>query len=296
MKKLIDSTTIIITTKDNRVLLQKRDNKPNIEYPSCYSLISGYLEECETPLEGIIRELKEEFEHKANKSVCFSSISYLGSNYRPDFKRWEYVHHTFLLDDENDLKILEGEGFGMFDIEECLTLENLVHHHKLYLNQYKDDVLKINFQEQSKKEFDKINIHDFIKIETLRDVKDYSFLEKGLGFVTGGHNDFSASIPAKEPIKYIGLLQFAPNVARGNHFHFRKVEYMIILRGEMLAKLQRHNKKDDCIEIIWKKGQIIRTLPGCIHTLTALGDSNTVTIELSPQDYIGSDVINNEEE
>jgi ADP-ribose pyrophosphatase YjhB (NUDIX family) len=295
MKKLIDSTTIIITTRDNRVLLQKRDNNPNIECPNCYSLISGYLEEQETPLEGIIRELKEEFEHKENEFVRFSSISYLGSNYRPDYERWEYVHHAFLLDDENDINIIEGEGFELIGIEECLNLNNLANHHKLYISQYKDYVLEIDFQEQSKKLFDKIDICDFVKIDTLRNVKDYSLLEKGLGFVIGGQNDFSASIPAKEFIKYIALLQFVPNVPRGNHYHFRKVEYMIIIKGEMSARLQRYNKKDDCIEVVWEKGQIIRTLPGCIHTLTALGDSNTVTIELSPQEYVGSDVINNEE-
>ena len=32
MKKMMDSTTVIITTTDNRVLLQKRDENPDIEY------------------------------------------------------------------------------------------------------------------------------------------------------------------------------------------------------------------------------------------------------------------------
>ena len=55
MKKMMDSTTVIITTTDNRVLLQKRDENPDIEYSGYYSLVSGYLEEEETPLDGIIR-------------------------------------------------------------------------------------------------------------------------------------------------------------------------------------------------------------------------------------------------
>ena len=67
MKKMMDSTTVIITTTDNRVLLQKRDENPDIEYSGYYSLVSGYLEEEETPLDGIIRELKEEFEHKKSQ-------------------------------------------------------------------------------------------------------------------------------------------------------------------------------------------------------------------------------------
>ena len=59
MKKMMDSTTVIITTTDNRVLLQKRDENPDIEYSGYYSLVSGYLEEEETPLDGIIRELRK---------------------------------------------------------------------------------------------------------------------------------------------------------------------------------------------------------------------------------------------
>ena len=43
MKKMMDSTTVIITTTDNRVLLQKRDENPDIEYSGYYSLVSGYF-------------------------------------------------------------------------------------------------------------------------------------------------------------------------------------------------------------------------------------------------------------
>ena len=111
MKKMMDSTTVIITTTDNRVLLQKRDENPDIEYSGYYSLVSGYLEEEETPLDGIIRELKEEFEHKKSQKVHFSSITYLGSEYRADYDRWEYIHHTYLMDDAADIRILEGESF-----------------------------------------------------------------------------------------------------------------------------------------------------------------------------------------
>ena len=39
------------------------------------------------PLDGIIRELKEEFEHKKSSKVHFSSITYLGSEYRADYDR-----------------------------------------------------------------------------------------------------------------------------------------------------------------------------------------------------------------
>ncbi len=162
MKKMMDSTTVIITTTDNRVLLQKRDENPDIEYSGYYSLVSGYLEEEETPLDGIIRELKEEFEHKKSQKVHFSSITYLGSEYR------------------------------------------------------------------------------------------------------------------------------------GNHYHFRKVEYMLILQGRMHATFQKYDDSEAVIEEIWEKGDLVRTLPGCVHTLTALGESNVLTIEFSPQPYVARDVLMND--
>ena len=61
--------------------------------------------------------------------------------------------------------------------------------------------------------------------------KNYSLLEAGTGFVIGEDTTLSASIPAVEAAKYIGFLQFVPKVLRGNHYHFRKVEYMLIYRG-----------------------------------------------------------------
>ena len=122
---MMDSTTVIITTTDNRVLLQKRDENPDIEYSGYYSLV------------GIIRELKEEFEHKKSQKVHFSSITYLGSEYRADYDRWEYIHHTYLMDDAADIRILEGESFVLLDMDECLKLENLAPHHKLFLLKYR---------------------------------------------------------------------------------------------------------------------------------------------------------------
>lgn len=254
MKKMMDSTTVIITTTDNRVLLQKRDENPDIEYPGYYSLVSGYLEEEETPLDGIIRELKEEFEHKKSQKVHFSSITYLGSEYRADYDRWEYIHHTYLMDDAADIRILEGESFVLLDMDECLRLENLAPHHKLFLLKYRAGLCKIDVREQSKKMFDEITVRDLIKVESVGDVKNYSLLEAGTGFVIGEGTTLSASIPAVEAAKYIGFLQFVPKVLRGNHYHFRKVEYMLILQGRMHATFQKYDDSEAVIEEIWEKG------------------------------------------
>ena len=57
---------------------------------------------------------------------------------------------------------------------------------------------------------------------------------------------------------------------------------------------QKYDDSEAVIEEIWEKGDLVRTLPGCVHTLTALGESNVLTIEFSPQPYVARDVLMND--
>ena len=85
------------------------------------------MEDNETPLEGIKRELNEEIVHKSNESVKFSNITYLGSNIRYEYNRTEYVFHSKLIDNINNInniKITKGKSFKILTIDECLKLNN----------------------------------------------------------------------------------------------------------------------------------------------------------------------------
>ena len=55
------------------------------------------------------------------------------------------------MDDAADIRILEGESFVLLDMDECLRLENLAPHHKLFLLKYRAGLCKIDVREQSKK-------------------------------------------------------------------------------------------------------------------------------------------------
>jgi 8-oxo-dGTP diphosphatase len=52
----------ILYNQHDQVLLQLRDDKPNLRYPNCWTLFGGALEEGETPHTAIRRELIEELE------------------------------------------------------------------------------------------------------------------------------------------------------------------------------------------------------------------------------------------
>ena len=120
-----------------------------------------------------------------------------------------------------------------------------------------------------KKMFDEITVRDLIRVESVGDVKNYSLLEAGTGFVIGEDTTLSASIPAVEAAKYIGFLQFVPKVLRGNHYHFRKVEYMLILQGRMHCQLFRIYDSEAVSRRDLGKGDLVRTLPGCVHTFNS---------------------------
>ena len=73
------------------------------------------------------------------------------------------------------------------------------------------DYVKLTCVSNQKKVFDEITVRDLIKVESVGNVKNYSLLEAGTGFVIGEDTTLSASIPAVEAAKYIGFLQFVPN-------------------------------------------------------------------------------------
>lgn len=102
----------VLLHHDGRVLLQHRDNKPEIESPGQWSLFGGGLDENESPEVAMRRELSEE--------IGFSPIVY-----RPLLllHGWRAEYHVYLAGIDRSLEQLtlrEGQGFGYFGINEAL--------------------------------------------------------------------------------------------------------------------------------------------------------------------------------
>ena len=284
----IDASTVIITTLDGKYVLQQRDNSSAIEFPGFNALISGYIHEKETPLEAIIREIKEELTNHKTGGLRFSAPTYLGSVKRYDYPRYDYIHHAFLYEPEDEITLLEGKGVLFCSIEECLQMQNIAPHHKTYLQRYAEKIASISPPEILSTPAFKLS--DLVHTYTLHNGKNLEKLENGLGFYDGVGDSLTELLHIEDDIVFAGYLQFHPNTPRGNHFHLRKVEYMAILDGELRSELRLYNNESIKMNVEWKRGQVMRLLPGAIHTLTAIGGKSVTALEFSPQQFTASDV------
>ena len=120
--------------------------------------------------------------------------------------------------------------------------------------------------------------------------KDYSLIESSLGFAVSQGTTGTCAITPIEAAKFVAVLEFKAGIARGNHYHKAKVEYMCVLNGQLNCKLYPIDAPSASHNLILTAGQILKIAPNCVHTFTAIG-TNVFALEYSPQKFEQSDVI-----
>jgi 8-oxo-dGTP pyrophosphatase MutT (NUDIX family) len=103
-------TAIAILYRDNKYLMQLRDNKPNIIAPGCWGLFGGHLEPGETPDIAIKREIIEEIGYELPILQEFGCYS--------DEKVIRHVFQAPLLVELNQLVLNEGWDMGLLTPED----------------------------------------------------------------------------------------------------------------------------------------------------------------------------------
>lgn len=120
---LCDAVGAIMVLDDGRYLLQLRDPKPEICYPSHWGLFGGAREAGESDLEAVVRELTEEtgLTFKAENSEYFTTLNFdLAFAGGPVINRVFFevpIHGSDLV----NLKLGEGQQAKAFSAKEALS-------------------------------------------------------------------------------------------------------------------------------------------------------------------------------
>lgn len=294
------SVTAVATTEEGHVLLQLRDEKPRIEYPGHWSLLAGWIEPGENPLLALKRELHEELQVIEGGSLHLGDFTFLGCVNRTDRPWMEYVFHVPVLNDTESLRIREGRELQDFEFDACLDLQKLAPHHREHIRRYSNRIShgnlrslgnRLEVSQRTTKGVDDMHpAEEYVEVSQLGLVKDYEALEVGDGYVVPTTNLPTAALHPKVDACFLALLIFAKDTPRGNHYHLRKVEHMVVLRGRLLCAFALPEEPTNKFEVLLEAGQMVRILPGCVHTFTAQGE-DVYALEYAPQRYEAADVL-----
>lgn len=81
----------------------------------------------------------------------------------------------------------------------------------------------------------------------------------------------------KVPVKHIGLITFAKNIVRANHYHKNQTQYTYVLEGEIKLVTQ-HFKGGKKTTTTTKPGDFVTIPPGFIHAYLATKKSVVIVL------------------
>lgn len=106
---------LIILNKKKRVLLQLRDDKPEIPYPNTWVIPGGHAEDGESPEKCIRREIKEEM------GIWIRKIYFFVMTRFPN--KTDYTFFTYREVDITKIDLMEGQRLRWFSEEELPDLK-----------------------------------------------------------------------------------------------------------------------------------------------------------------------------
>ena len=114
----------IVLTQNRKILLQLRDNKSGVLNPGTWGTFGGGIEDGETPVEAIIREVKEELDI----NLVAKSLNIISKG--TSLKGRAFFIFKARFPTGQKITLREGQEARWFSIDEALKLSNVVPHMK----------------------------------------------------------------------------------------------------------------------------------------------------------------------
>jgi 8-oxo-dGTP diphosphatase len=115
MSNTVPQVAIAILYRDNKFLMQLRDDIPGIAYPGHWAFFGGNIEPDEPPEDALKRELLEEIGYVPDNASFFGNYS--------DNTVLRHVYHAPLTVELNQLILGEGWDMGLLTPDEIRTGE-----------------------------------------------------------------------------------------------------------------------------------------------------------------------------
>jgi 8-oxo-dGTP pyrophosphatase MutT (NUDIX family) len=131
------SAGAIIHDPEGRVLLQLRDNRPDVAFGGYWGLFGGRIEAGETPWQGLLRELEEELSFTPpERPAYFSTIAWNGGGLGALVR----TRHYFLVGlgnlNADDFRLGEGAGLIRASASQIPAELNVMPHDHLALSMW----------------------------------------------------------------------------------------------------------------------------------------------------------------
>lgn len=127
----------VILHQDGRVLLQHRDDRPDIAWPGHWALFGGHMEAEETPEQAALREIEEEL------GLCLEPPLHL-VHHGIDGVRERFVFASRLVVSLETLTLMEGQGMALLTLEELAAYPVVPAHHRIISHFFEKQLAKFS--------------------------------------------------------------------------------------------------------------------------------------------------------